>query len=775
MSDNFWKKVSYYTGLLPFGAIFGVVFYLASIEIKDLDLWLHLGMGKFIAANHFVPSYDMLSCTIAGAPWVNHEWLFQVIVYNIFHLWGPDGLIKMQMAVVLLTMLFLLFLGYSKDKQLLVSSILFLVVMVYSQRFTIRPDIYSLLFFTFYIFVLALHIDKKWAAPALFVTQIIWTNMHGFFFFGPVFVFIGVISEWIKRNVPLPYEWNESGRLSDDEYKRLQWVFIMVAGACLINPCGLEGAVYPLKILFSLSGENKIFFKYIQELQKPVLWETIADSSRFAFYKLLIMISAVSFILNRRRIDISALFFWLVFLIFSLKAARNTSFFAFAAYLVIITNIMSISYEDVIPIRFTAPKFLYLTSAVVKLLFVAWLFQFGEEIAKRGYYDFDTYERKSEFWGVSQQNYSDKAVDFLAGNKIRGNFFNDFNTGAYLVGRVFPDIKVFIDGRTEVYGGDFFEAYRKIWEEGNSALFEEMVQKYHLTGALLSSAAQHIPAKFLNYLYKHPDWRLVYFDYDAVVFLRDTPQNKPVIDRFLIDFTKWSPSRLDLLKVGSSPIVPYRSYYRAFTLESLGLEDLALSETLDALKASPGYPSAHDLAGKIYAKRKEFSRAFEHFRLAVIGEPQDLKIRHNLALCYFDLGEYKGAIDQYQRIAAAWPDDPKAHFLLSKTYVKDKQYGPALKSLGQAHRLAPVDVQDVLGIGDMIYEQGNYEAAKNAYALALGTGREPALVHKKIGLALKEMGNRRAAAQEFEKSLGMNPEDEEIKTELGRYNAVFHR
>ncbi len=768
MSDHFWKKVSYYTGLLPFGAIFGIAFYLASIEIKDLDLWLHLGMGKFIAANHFVPSHDMLSCTIAGAPWVNHEWLFQMIVHNIFHLWGPDGLIKMQMAVVLLTMLLLLVLGYSKDKQLLVSIVLFFVVMVYHQRFTIRPDIYSLFFFTFYIFVLALHIDKKWAALALFAAQILWTNMHGFFFFGPLFVLIGIVSEWIKRHVPLPYEWNESGRLTDDEYKRLKWIFVMVVGACIVNPGGLAGALYPVKVFFSLSGENKIFFQYIQELQKPVLWETITDSSRFVFYKLLILISVVSFILNRRRIDISALLFWLVFLIFSLKAARNTSFFAFAAYLVIITNILSLSYEDVIPIRFTGPKFAYLTSTAAKLLFVIWLFQFGEGVAGRGYYDFDKYERKSEFGGVSQQGYPDKAVDFLMENKIHGNFFNDFNAGAYLVGHVFPDIKVFIDGRTEVYGGNFFEVYRKIWEEGDSGLFESMVQKYNLTGALLSSAAQHIPSKILNYLYKHPDWRLVYLDYDAVIFLRDTPENRPVIDRSLIDFTQWSPASLDLVKVGSSPIVPYRSYYRAFTLESLGLEDLALAEALDALKASPGYPNAHDLAGKIYAKRKEFGRAFEHFRLAVIGDPQNSKIRHNLALCYFDLGEYKGAINQYQMIAAVRPDDPKAHFLLSKTYVKDKQYGLALKSLERGHRAAPTDVKDILGIGDMIYDQGDYEAAKGAYVLALKTDKDPALVHKKIGLALKAMGDFQGATQEFEKSFTLDPKDEEVKTELGR-------
>ena len=264
MSENFWKKLSYWLGLLPLGAIFGLVFYLAHLEIKDLDLWLHIGVGRYIVTNGVVPFTDILSCSIAGTPWVNHEWLFQVIVYNIFQTWGPDGLIQMQVVIVTLTMALLLILGYNKDKQLILILTLYLVGMVYHQRFTIRPDLYSLFFFTFYIFVLSLHIDKKWSVAALVITQVLWSNIHGFFFFGPLFLLIGLVSEWLKRHARLPYQWNKSGRLNDGEYKRLKIMFGLVILACLVNPYFVEGAVYPLRVFFSLSGENKVFFEHIQ-------------------------------------------------------------------------------------------------------------------------------------------------------------------------------------------------------------------------------------------------------------------------------------------------------------------------------------------------------------------------------------------------------------------------------------------------------------------------------------------------------------------------------
>ena len=63
-----------------------------------------------------------------GPPWINHEWLFQVIVYNIFNLWGAQRLIMMQVVIVGLTMMLLLCLGYDKNRQLLTAVILFLAL-----------------------------------------------------------------------------------------------------------------------------------------------------------------------------------------------------------------------------------------------------------------------------------------------------------------------------------------------------------------------------------------------------------------------------------------------------------------------------------------------------------------------------------------------------------------------------------------------------------------------------------------------------------------------
>src|SRR6185295_2187006 len=99
---------------------------------------------------------------------------------------------------------------------------------------------------------------------------------------------------------------------------------------------------------FQLPQESKIFFTYIMELQRPVNWQNLFAVDRFPFYKLLILLSLYSFIFNRRKIDIGAFLFWLIFLGFSLVALRNIVFFAFAAYLVIVTNAITIQFNRIV-------------------------------------------------------------------------------------------------------------------------------------------------------------------------------------------------------------------------------------------------------------------------------------------------------------------------------------------------------------------------------------------------------------------------------------------
>lgn len=735
MSEWFWKRLSYAAGWITVFLLFAGILFAANIEIKDLDLWLHLATGEYIRTHHVVPAADIFSCTVAKTPWVNHEWLFQVLVSSVYNLAGFDGLIGLQVAVVGMTLALLVILGFSRERQLVPLFLLFLIVPIYQMRFTLRPDLFSLLFLTLYIYVLGFHLRSSWSLWVLFVLQVVWVNTHGFFIFGPMVIALNLVGEWVKKTFSLPFQWGKVGRLSVKEYGRLQEILFVVILACLFNPYSFKGAAYPLRVLFSLPGEGRIFFEHIQELQNPISWQTLFSLNAYAEFKILILISLLGFLLNFRRLDIGAFAFWLIFLLFSLNASRNVPFFAFAAYFTFLMNLPSMSTARLFHFRWVNKNYYHIASLSLKVLLMVGIFGLIDQFSLRGYYDFDKFERKTEIGGVSLRNYPHRAVDFLVQNDIRGNFFNDFNSGAYLIGRRFPHIKVFIDGRTEVYGPGFFDVYRRIWA-GDVVLFEDVARRYQLIGAFLNSVSAPASTGLISYLYDHKDWVLVYFDYDAAIFLKDVPQNKAWIERYALDLSKWEVPKIDVLKLGLSKATPYQQMNRAYALFNMKLFDKALQEAREGLKVEPYNPRLFMLLGKISIAQGDYLSAFEYLRNAKLMDPQDIWIRYHLAVSLYHLGQLPQAKDQCQFILGKTPRHAKTMYLLSLVYAKERNYELSRHFLQEAYRSEPKATDQIVAIGKVLLEQKQYDRAKEVCEMALESNpRDP-----RAAEALREIG-----------------------------------
>ena len=696
MSDWFWKQLSWFFGWVLIAGLFVLVIFSANIEMKDLDLWLHLASGRYILQEMHIPDADVFSATIAGKPWVNHEWLFQVIIFCVYQLGGLDGLIMFQVGIVAVTFLLLLFLGYNRDKQVFFLFSLLLVILTYQLRFTLRPDLFSLLFFVLYIFVLSLRLMAPVSIGILFCLQVAWSNIHGFFIVGPLLILLSFLAEWCKRKIQLPFDWNQTGRLSDEEYQRLKLIFLFVVAACFINPYFIEGVLYPFKVLFSVSGDSKIFFEHIGELRKPINFNQLFSWGGYPQIKALIYISFFSFVFNYRKLDIGIFLFWLMFLLLALNAVRNVVFFAFAAYFAILANAQNITAGQFVAAHLNHDKWKAMVAAGFKLMLILWIINYAAMKSLGGYFDFDRNERKSEFGGGSLRNFPYKAVDFLVQNGIQGKFFNDFNSGSYLIGRVYPDVKVFIDGRTEMYGSEFFEDYQKIWK-GDKALFDEYAQRYQLTGAFLNSVYVPAPEKIIRHLYADPQWALVYFDYDAAIFLRDVPQNNVWINRFAIDLNQWKTEPVDLKKFGVQRITPYRYVNRGHALFNLGLYEKAKSEAQEALRVSPDHDEIYKLLGKIAIQEKQFDQGFELLRKAKMLSPADMEVRYYLAEALFYMDEMALALGQCEKVLSVNPKNSKGLFLLSRIYAKQKKYEQARQTLRLALEDAPEDVKEMMG------------------------------------------------------------------------------
>lgn len=768
LSDNFWRRLNQIAGFFVLGSTFMLLVFMAHLEIKDLDLWLHIGLGRYIFEhNYHVPQVDILSCTLPpGTPWVNHEWLFQVIAYLIYSEWGVSGLIEMQVWVVALTLMVLAFLGFNNKNTPLTFFALFMVSLVYQSRLTIRPDLYSLFFMSIFVTVLGIFIHRKWTVPVLFVIQVLWTNMHGFFFLGPLIVGFCLLGEWIKRSVPLPWEWNKVGRFTDKEYNRLKLILIMIVLACFLTPTGVHGAIYPLKVLTEISGKSQVFFTKIVELQKPITsLNNFMTWNDWGYYKILIIISLMSFIFNRRKLDVGIFLFWLFFLIYSLAAVRNLVYFAIAGYIAFVINVSTIRFKNIVPIRFTEKKFLFITSAFIQVLLATWIYCFYRDVQDNGYYDFEKYERKSEFGGVSQKQFPIKATEFLVKNKVRGNFYNDFNSGAYLVGHCFPNIRVFIDGRTEVYGPDFFKYYLEIQEQDNLDKFKQALKRFQITGIFFNTVLNPAGEQKINYIFKSSDWSLVYFDDDGVIFLKNTPVNRDVIIHNRLDLKNWKTKSLDMYRLGAAKVTPYQNLNRAFTFESLGLYDQAAAEAKAAIGVNPNYPGPYKVLGKIAGLKKDYQGAYENFRMASILS-NELRSRLNMAQALSDLKRYDDAEAAYKKIINSWQTNAEARFKLAKIDIELKKYDQAFEQIKEGFRIAPSAGEDLLGLGDIFQERKIYNLSQKCYEMLLS--RSPGLDAPYLRLCqlFEKTGRRDKCPALLKAGLQKNPENKALKEKL---------
>jgi tetratricopeptide (TPR) repeat protein len=114
--------------------------------------------------------------------------------------------------------------------------------------------------------------------------------------------------------------------------------------------------------------------------------------------------------------------------------------------------------------------------------------------------------------GVNPEKQPVNAARFLVENHLDGRILNHLGSGGWLDWR--GPQKVFIDGRLEVMGEDFYSEYRTSFKRGGLA---PLLSKYGIQ--ILFFNPDSAPT-WLFQLAEMPEWRPVYLDESAVIYLR---------------------------------------------------------------------------------------------------------------------------------------------------------------------------------------------------------------------------------------------------------------
>jgi hypothetical protein len=107
-----------------------------------------------------------------------------------------------------------------------------------------------------------------------------------------------------------------------------------------------------------------------------------------------------------------------------------------------------------------------------------------------------------------------RAVEYLCKHpEINGNMFNDYSWGGYIIYKTYPERKVFIDNRNQLYEKSIFKKFTStvyLTED-----WEKLDREYSFDHVIIRK--EYPIAELLNL---SPRWRLVYSDKIASIFVK---------------------------------------------------------------------------------------------------------------------------------------------------------------------------------------------------------------------------------------------------------------
>ena len=643
------------------------------------DIWWHLKTGEWILTHHTVPRTDLYSYAVSDHPWIDLSWGFQLLVYIFYRLLGVSGIILLKVSVITFTF-FLLFRCFDRKVPLLfLLPILSLCLFTAHERLVERPEVFSYLFLVLTLFLLEKNRQRPtkllYTLPFL---QVLWVNTHGLFVLGILALATHFLGDLLERRSSL---------------RRSARILLLSCLATVMNPYGLKGALLPFTLFTRISGQMDVFTRGIGEFSRPLAGYD--PSLTVLFYKTLLLLACVSFLLNHRRFSFSDGFLFLAFASLSLLARRNIAPFAFVSCFLILKNLGGLVLEKphLLKMAKSSPALLLAFALLPPLPFITNAFYQRERLDKR--FGF----------GISEHRYCIEAANFIEKIDPKGNFFNSgLETGNYLLWRFYPQRKVFMDARLEVYGESFFQELFQLFNA--PSLWPRWVERYRINFCILDHTNQKHES-LLRWLYQSPDWSPIYLDDQVIFFLKKAPENREILQAYSIDLVR-DP-------IPSGPGDSIMDLRLADFYARVGIFEKAEILYRKNLKEFPSNATLYYNLGNVLREQGKISEALSSYSRAIAMRSKDPLFHYGLGDLYVSLGKDDLALGEFKESTKLSPHLGESHYNLGRLYEKRKQIKEAEKAYGNVgvSNSKYLDARNALGV--LYAERGEFEKAEKEF------------------------------------------------------------
>jgi hypothetical protein len=207
----------------PWIVVVLIVLPMAFRTVADPDLWGHTRFGLDMLATHTLPRDDPYSFT-QDIPWINHEWLSELVMGGAYRAAGPLGLVVLKAALVA-AFFALMATAYAGASPLVAGSALFLAAWGTAYvTSTLRPQLWTLIGVAL-ICRLLMTAPRPWWLVALPTLFLVWVNMHGGWIVGAGLLVVWTSVQICRRGAPRAL---------------IASVAVLSALATLVNPYGWQ-------------------------------------------------------------------------------------------------------------------------------------------------------------------------------------------------------------------------------------------------------------------------------------------------------------------------------------------------------------------------------------------------------------------------------------------------------------------------------------------------------------------------------------------------------
>ena len=490
--------------------LFLIIFFYLSFSageglLADCDTGYHIRAGEFILNTHSIPRHDIFSFTAPPLPWIAHEWLSELVMALIHKKFGLTGIVIFFSFIIALTyyVLFKIIKTYRRNI-ILAASLIALVIGTSQLHWLARPHIFSLFLTVIWYYLLdAYQYDDKNYLYFLPPIMLLWVNLHGGFMAGFILIGVYLLGNFVQFLL--------SEGVDNKRWRRKTKLLGLTLFVCLIvsliNPYGYHMLLFPFKLM-----SNKFIMGSVMEFLSPNFHESMPFT-----YLLFLMITI--FAISRVSLNIIEFVLIILFTYMALYSVRYIPLFAVISAPILLrqadiilekmggrfSEFLKNKSKSIAAMDASSKGHLWpVTAVLVVIIFVTY---------GRIEYQFDKKVKPVD------------AVEFLKKENLTGNMFTNGEFGDYIIYSAWPQYKVFFDGRADVYGEERMKDYFKLARIETG--WDRVLSKYNINW-VIDNANSTLSYFFLE----RRDWKLIYADKVANIFVNNTPQNQSLIRKY---------------------------------------------------------------------------------------------------------------------------------------------------------------------------------------------------------------------------------------------------